>query len=124
MSTRNDAVQAAAGEASHLWLVNNDLPADVADAYNEWYTDVHIPQILALPGFVSGQRYGLSPVQNGAKEPELRRYLSVFEIAGDPQAAFDALRAAAADGRLDASPFPGSVATTANFVPIGAKLFA
>ncbi|MFT4230259.1 MAG: hypothetical protein QM602_08225 [Microbacterium sp.] len=109
-------------DVTHLWLVNNDLPEDVAEEFNQWYSDVHIPQLLQIPGFVSGRRFALSPVQNGSKEPELRRYLSVFELAGDPQAVFDALRAAVTAGRVDPAPFPGSVSTTANFVPIGPKL--
>lgn len=108
----------------HVWLVNNDIPADVADEYNQWYVDVHIPQILTVPGFVSGERLALSPVQNGAKEPELRRYLSVYEIEGDPEAAFAALREAMGSGRIEKSPVQGNVATTANFVPLAPKRIA
>lgn len=119
MTASNDA---DGSKTTYLWLVNNDLPAEIADAYNKWYTDVHIPQLLTLPGFVSGQRFEQSSVQNGSKEPELRRYLSVFELEGDAQEAFDALRSAMAEGRIEPAPFPGSVSTSANFIPLGPKL--
>lgn len=111
-------------ENTHLWLVNNDVPSDVADEYNAWHVDVHIPQILAVPGFVSGRRYRMSPEQSGNKTPELRQYISVFEIEGDPAAAFAELRAAMGDGRLETSPVAGSIATSANFVPLAPKQLA
>ena len=102
----------------HVWIVNNDLPAEVADEYNRWYVETHIPQILGVRGFVSGERLEVSPVQLGSKPPELRRYLSIFEIEGDPAEAFAGLRSALADGRVEPSPVTGSVATSASFVPL------
>lgn len=105
----------------HVWVMNNDLPAEVADEYNRWYVETHIPQILTLPGFVSGERLELSPVQHGTKTPDLRRFLSIFEIEGDPDAAFAGLRAAMAEGRVDTPPVAGSVSTAANFAPLGPK---
>ena len=104
----------------HVWVVNSDLPADVADEFNAWYVNTHIPQILQIPGWVSGERLELSPAQYPKPETDLRRYLSVFEIEGDPEEAFAALRTAGAEGRLDKPP-AASVTTTANFVPIAPR---
>ncbi|MDN5913642.1 MAG: hypothetical protein L0I76_00745 [Pseudonocardia sp.] len=103
----------------HLWLVNNDLPAEVADEYNRWYLATHIPQLLALPGFVSGERLELAETQNGNRPVEMRHYLSVFEIEGDPAEAFAALKAAQGDGRVEKAPVQGSVAAAANFASMG-----
>lgn len=104
----------------HVWIVNNDLVAEVSDEYDRWYVETHIPQILGVPGFVSGERLELSPVQHGAKAPELRRYLSIFEIEGDPAEAFAGLRAAMSEGRVEPAPVR-TVSTAANFAPLGPR---
>ncbi|MBV8790380.1 MAG: hypothetical protein JOZ00_27345 [Mycobacterium sp.] len=43
--------------------------------YNTWYDDVHLPQLVALDGFVSARR--LRPV-NGEGP-----YVAIYEIEGD-----------------------------------------
>jgi hypothetical protein len=53
------------------------------DEFNAWY-DAHLGEILSIPGFVSAQRYRLEPVVADAGEPVTYRYLSVYEIEGDP----------------------------------------
>ena len=32
------------------------------DEFNEWYDNVHLPEVLALPGVISAQRYDLRPL--------------------------------------------------------------
>jgi hypothetical protein len=62
------------------------------DEFNRWYDDVHLPEVLAVPGFVAGQRYALT----GLGAPDQRRYLCVYEIKTDDLAAtLGALGAAA-----------------------------
>ncbi|WP_159587132.1 DUF4286 family protein [Chelativorans xinjiangense] len=56
----------------HIVLVDVD-PA-VEDAFNEWYETVHIPEILACPGWLSAQRHVC--VEGGPK------YAAVYEITG------------------------------------------
>lgn len=45
--------------------------------FNEWYSKTHIPEVVALPGFVSAQRYEIA----GAA-PTPYRYATVYEIEG------------------------------------------
>lgn len=45
--------------------------------FNEWYSTIHIPEVVALPGFVSAQRYEIA----GAA-PTPYRYATVYEIEG------------------------------------------
>jgi hypothetical protein len=73
------------------------------DEYNRWYTDEHLADVLAVPGFVAAQRYSFaSPA--GAPAPEWN-YLALYEIAADQvDEAFPALYARAADGRMPISP--------------------
>ncbi|MCW2929587.1 MAG: hypothetical protein JWM19_549 [Actinomycetia bacterium] len=32
------------------------VSADRGDEYNEWYSSMHIPEILAVPGFTAARR--------------------------------------------------------------------
>jgi hypothetical protein len=50
------------------------------DAYDAWYRDKHIPELLAVPGFVSARRYR---VHGDPADPSAHRYLAVYEIESD-----------------------------------------
>jgi len=47
--------------------------------FNEWYDTVHVPEVLTMPGFLSGRRLELidSDPSSGP------RYLAVYEIESD-----------------------------------------
>lgn len=45
--------------------------------FNEWYSNTHIPEVVALPGFVSAQRYEVA-----GEAPAPYRYATVYEIEG------------------------------------------
>jgi hypothetical protein len=56
-------------------------PGQEAD-YNDWYETVHLAEICAIPGVVSGRRYETSPVSPAAPDAD---YLALYEIeAADP----------------------------------------
>jgi hypothetical protein len=40
-----------------LLMVSMEPPAALEDEFNDWYDTEHVPQRLALPGFVSGSRW-------------------------------------------------------------------
>ncbi len=46
------------------------------DDYNEWYNTQHMPDVLAVPGFVSAER--LTCIGEGP-----HRYLAIYEIETD-----------------------------------------
>jgi len=70
--------------AQNLQIVFSRIPEHVdEDEFNAWY-DAHLGEILSIPGFVSAQRYRLEPVVVDDGEPVTYRYLSVYEIEGDP----------------------------------------
>jgi hypothetical protein len=86
-----------------LIVMSNCLGDDTA--FNTWYDDVHVPDVLALPGFVRARRYRIRHglAQNDGAPHE---FVTLFEVEGDPAAALAALHAAApdmdlADGLLD-----------------------
>jgi hypothetical protein len=54
------------------------------DHYNKWYTEQHLPDVVAVPGFVSAQRFKLT---DGMGSPHRHQYLAIYEIVSDdPQA--------------------------------------
>ncbi len=73
-------------------LLQSDLPLsvvmlDCADAaqeaaFNDWYTHVHVPHLVRIPGYVSGARFRL------VEHPALvwlnmgPKYLALYELAG------------------------------------------
>jgi hypothetical protein len=72
-------------------------PADGRDQdYNDWYDNVHIPEILALAGFTSARRFKRADGQDDATP-----YLAIYEIeADDLQSTFAGLGAAMGKGEL------------------------
>jgi hypothetical protein len=74
-------------------------PVDAAreDEYHDWYTNTHIPEILAIPGFVSARRFKV----RGGAEPS---YLAIYELdADDLGAAMKELSRRSAAGETTAS---------------------
>jgi hypothetical protein len=56
----------------HIVLV--DVDPEVEEAFNDWYDNVHIPDILACPGWLSARR--AICLEGGPK------YVAVYEITG------------------------------------------
>lgn len=44
---------------------------DREEKWNAWYDDVHVPELLTVPGIISAARY---------QERDSHRYLAVYEI--------------------------------------------
>lgn len=64
--------------------------------YNDWYDNAHIPELLAIEGFVSARRYKLV----GDDESSTHPYLAVYELeADDLTAPLQAMRRQSAEGR-------------------------
>lgn len=71
--------------AGNLQIVFSRIPDHVDEAeFNAWY-DAHLDEILSIPGFVSAQRFRLEPVVVDADAGVQYRFLSLYEIEGDPQ---------------------------------------
>jgi hypothetical protein len=70
--------------AGNLQIVFSRFPDSVTeDEFNAWY-DAHLPEILAIPGFVSAQRYRLDPVVVDDDVRVRYRFMALYEIEGDP----------------------------------------
>lgn len=95
-----------------VMLVHTNPIEDSRDGeFNDWYDNVHLPEVLAVDGFVAATRYRVSDAQL-VPVPTAHRYLAVYEIDSDDLAATtSALAQAAAGGMfisdaLELQPFP------------------
>jgi hypothetical protein len=79
--------------ADNRYFVFSEVPEGVPhDDFNAWY-DEHLPEILAIPGFVAAQRYELRPVDPDADDLKRIQYFALFELEGDPADAMAAMEA-------------------------------
>ncbi len=70
-------------QAVFVVVTNCADPAREA-GFNDWYTNTHVPDILALPGFVAATRYRIV----GPPRDRQGKFLALYEIeAADPAAA-------------------------------------
>lgn len=66
--------------------------------YHDWYQNVHLPEILSLPGGVSAQRFKLVAKMIGADE---NQYLAIYDFeCDDPGVTLGAMGEAAGSGKL------------------------
>ncbi len=61
------------GIAKELLVVAASVDLSVEEEWNRWYNEIHLPEIVACPGFRSAQRYV-------ADEPQGRRYIAIYEL--------------------------------------------
>lgn len=78
----------------HQLLVLSNAVQGREEAFNRWYDEVHLPDVLAVPGMTAARRFTLA---DGADW----RYAAIYEMEGDDPAAIVAeLVARVADGRM------------------------
>jgi len=71
--------------AKALMVVGSN-PTDPAQeaAFNEWYTETHLDDVLKVAGFNAARRYNLSDVRPMVgTEPSPFNYLAVYEVESD-----------------------------------------
>jgi hypothetical protein len=76
--------------ANALAVLINPVPGQ-DEAFNEWYANVHIPDILAIPSFVSVQRFAFA---EGKPASITHTYMTIYELAGTAEEAIADLTAA------------------------------
>lgn len=81
----------------HRLIVLSNATEGQDDAFNAWYDDIHLPDVLAVPGFTGAQRFDLAP-------GEAWNYAAIYDIgANDPAPVIEELLARVADGRIGLS---------------------
>jgi hypothetical protein len=66
-------------------MVVQSSPCDPAreDEYNDWYSNTHLPEVCAVPGFVAGRRYKVHGGGAGQADPAVPSYVAIYEIDAD-----------------------------------------
>jgi hypothetical protein len=71
------------------------------DEYNDWYDNIHLPDLLNVKGVVGASRYQVAPVQQGGATIAGPQYLAIYEVdIDDVQDFFDDMTRAATDGSM------------------------
>ena len=93
------------------------------DEYNEWYQNVHLKELVALPGFKSARRYRMA---RSLVQGEAWPYMAVYELeTEDIDAVLQGLRDAAEKRRLTMSVALDTDSTYAVvYEEFGAEVFA
>ncbi|TAK64793.1 MAG: hypothetical protein EPO22_05465 [Dehalococcoidia bacterium] len=106
--------------AHSILLVLSNAAGGRDDEFNDWYTDVHLRDVLAVDGFVAAQRFRLAGEQLQPDRPATHRYLAVYEIeAEDTAAPLQALLSGVTSGAIPLSDTLDLASlTTLAFTPI------
>src|SRR6478609_4495928 len=92
--------------AQFLLVFSNPAPGQ-EEAYNRWYDEEHLDEVLAVPGFIATTRYRLEEAQLEGQPECPHRYLALYEYDGDAAQAMALLGDELASGRMA---LPGSIA--------------
>lgn len=57
------------------------------DEFNEWYNEIHLKEVLQVPGFVGAQRFKIHPPSLLPHQNPSHNYLAIYEIETDDIAA-------------------------------------
>jgi len=64
----------------YKFLVFSNPVAGREDDYNDWYTNTHVAEVTAIPGFTGAQRFRLVPGEGA--QPD-HRYLAIYDIESE-----------------------------------------
>ena len=109
----------------HLYMVFSNPTTPEQDAeFNEWYDDTHVPDVLAVPGVVSAQRFKHHQLDRDAGKPARHSYVTIYEIEGDPNEVMGKIGAGVASGaiRMDGAPFDLAKVSMAFWTPVTEKV--
>lgn len=68
--------------SDHLFFALTNAVSGREAEFEEWYEQRHLSEVLTVPGFVTAQRYRLSPKQRVGETPPWE-FLALYEYSGD-----------------------------------------
>lgn len=105
-----------------LLVESNSVPGR-DDEYNDWYSNQHLADLLAIPGFEAAQRFELSPDKRFPDSPDHPyRYVALYEFDGTASLLFERLGAATSGANpMYISPAMDEQRSVNAFIPITGK---
>jgi hypothetical protein len=64
----------------YLFLVFSHPTAGMEKAYQRWYNEIHLPDVVSVTGFVSAQRFELADIQLRIPDCSVPRYLALYRV--------------------------------------------
>lgn len=58
-----------------VMLMMIDVPPEDEAGFNRWYNEEHLPELMALPGFISARRFEV--------DGEGQKYLAIYELENE-----------------------------------------
>jgi hypothetical protein len=111
--------------AKYTFLALTNPIAGKEAEFNAWYDTHHVPDVINVPGFVSGQRFKLADSQLGGEASKAFKYLAVYEIETDDIAGtIKELQARGGTADITPSDAIDRKAMTYMFTPIKEKVMA
>jgi hypothetical protein len=92
--------------AIHRLIVFSNPTPGQDDEYNDWYNNIHLAEVVEIPGFVAAQRFELSGDQLDGFPTSEHRYLSIYEFDRPPGEPLETLRQQLESGEIG---LPGSI---------------
>lgn len=87
-----------------LMIVLSNPKDGQEDAFNTWYTEQHIHDVVKVPGVVRARRFRAAPASAGAAAKLGYRYAAVYDlVADDPAKVAQGLGAAVQAGKMPMS---------------------
>ena len=86
-----------------FYFVFSNPQAGREDEFNDWYDNVHVPEVLSVPGMISAQRATFKETEVGAAggmSPDFHRFCVVYEMDGDPDEVMGIIREQVAAGTM------------------------
>lgn len=88
--------------ADYTYIIMSNAVEGREDEYNAWYDDVHLDDVLKMPGFVTARRY--EDADPFPQTPVKYKYMAVYEIESDDiSATLGGLFTAATSGQMPIS---------------------
>lgn len=107
--------------AKHVFLVLSNPTEGKEDEYNDWYDNIHLGEVIQVPGFTAAQRFKLDgePTRGEAGH----KYMAIYEMdTDDPQGSIAALGSAIEAGKIQMSDaIDGPTISATVFTPHGGR---
>jgi len=92
--------------ADAMFLVFANANEGQDDEFNRWYDARHLPDVLAVPGIIDGQRYTLAELDDpsGVVATSKHKYLAAYTIQTSPENVMKEFMTRMGSGEMDVSP--------------------